>query len=547
MSGKIPEKIGYFNSLQNHKVILLFNHSCEKKIYNPITGAIFMKLAKKIIFAIVLLLFSGMCFAQNAEAQKALEDAKQAEGNKQWIHAVCYYLDAVELDPLNTKEARDRIKVITEAIVAGKPGPGEFNAFEMINGWKSLLLDAERYFTEVCTYAISFGPWEMSNINMKNQTADYKAKMYFRHDPRYIEMRNLLKMGYEKSFQDFWVEQGLPSLSDDHPYHANWPKTPVSKVPGIKELKDDWSNKYYSLVTNQKSYLVNGVAIVAKPEYSSNWDSSIKAYKYTEVGIKTFYNAFERGYYDASIKVIDDEGQILVQPKRILLESINNNYNRQFYENYFYSQYVEVKNITADKMYLFDKQIAKPVVDNMFLQYGYINPKDYEASTRYENPDYLAFKMKLPELSSMGRLSPDRKKHFIVGTKYDNNYYVCDKNYDEANHYIVSEFFYPINDNDFDTITNLMTNIKTVEFNDKKITYFFGTSNISEEKIAKFASINYEKDFSTEQYYVSNIAEKNDDILCSFLSTIPEEVAKYTLGEDKYKKVCVIYRITDKE
>lgn len=368
-----------------------------------------MKNLKKRMSVCLLILISLSVFAQSEKSMQMLQKAKDAENAQQYIRALAYYFDAVEFDPENSAEAAAGAKAIADAIESGKPGLGIYDPFQMLDGWKALLLDAEKYFTEVMPFIVTFPDvWRQVSLDYNTKTANYKTQVTIFWSEKWYYIMELLQTGYEKAVQDNWVEFGMPHGIDFNLANRGnsfWPYVSVSQVPG-KKL--DSETGCYNVITNQKSYWVDGVAIITMP--NGKYHYAYPEWK-SRYSIASFYNAFATGCYDLSIKVTDEAGNVLVAPKRYFVavkdsfQQISNNppsdsgdYARTWGDGFALNCYprgenslwVEANNIPADKMELFENGTVKPVLEKVYLQYGYISIDDWEK-------EGTGFKKNLPE------------------------------------------------------------------------------------------------------------------------------------------------------
>lgn len=179
-----------------------------------------MKRIKNIVAVIAaLVLGTSFAFADKAQYDKLLAEAKQYEEKGQWVHAMGAYWDAMEAEEKrNGTEAYEAFLKITKALQEGKPGIGTFDDFSLYDGWVSLCKDYEIYWNEHVSeiYALSF-TYKKDALDMKTRTATYDFGVFQRTTPKFEYIYAAVK-GLDKSRRKDWVE--IPGM---------WPTVSIFK------------------------------------------------------------------------------------------------------------------------------------------------------------------------------------------------------------------------------------------------------------------------------------------------------------------------------
>jgi hypothetical protein len=250
---------------------------------------------KKAILGLFLLLFTTCIFGQSYNDY--LKKAKDFEGKKQWCHALGAYYDALatDEDPAAKKEIYYAYKELADAIAAGNPGKGKFNAFALHDEWKNLLIDAEKFGSSFPVTKVEIGPLKLQTLDYQTKTATYYAEIrsgelngsYY--SDRYEKTIAIIAEGYKKAYKTDW-ESDLP---------GDWPEYSVSYRKDGK-------------------YNVNGALVFQKgiQYYTENsfWSGGKPYHEETY-----YYNAFTRDLTDYKFNIVDANGKELVKGKRFLL------------------------------------------------------------------------------------------------------------------------------------------------------------------------------------------------------------------------------------
>lgn len=189
-----------------------------------------MKRIKTVVAALAALVMGAATFADEAQYNKLLAQAKDYETKQQWVHAMGTYWDAMEAAERRTgEEAYKAFLNIEEAIQNGKPGLGEFDDFSLYDGWLSLCKEYEIYWNEHVQeiYTLAF-LYQKGNLDMATRTATYSFRVYQITTPKFDRLEVIPKKRLHKKD---WVD--IP---------ANWPTVSVfndsSVIPTVSYTLD---------------------------------------------------------------------------------------------------------------------------------------------------------------------------------------------------------------------------------------------------------------------------------------------------------------------
>ncbi len=177
----------------------------------------------KQITSIFLILISFTAFSFSTDYNTLVKKALEYEKNKQYVHAIGMYYEAMETD--NTYEditAYEGYKNLFNAIRNGKSGLEEYDIFDLYDGWIALLKDAESFFAENLPFTLTYD-FIRGELNYDRRTYDYsvllKADTVNGEGPSIL---NLIKYGLKKSYQSGWTK--IPK---------NWPVKSVYTDEGL--------------------------------------------------------------------------------------------------------------------------------------------------------------------------------------------------------------------------------------------------------------------------------------------------------------------------
>ncbi len=292
----------------------------------------------KCLFAVVVLIASIASFTRAESYASLLAKGKQYEKNKQYIHALGSYWDAMEADPENAEEALEAYTKLSKTIESGKPGYGEFDEFDMDYGWLPLCKDVERYSTEVCPVGFSIS-LSKGDLDMATRTASYILTVDIFESSRFASIWEFVSHGLDAN--SFTVKAG-----------KEWPGIPKGWPLCSVYSKDD------------KDFKKSGVATIEFTEQDkgkilpSSWSlSSVHAGMFTD-------SVNLPGMHDAKFSFIDEDGNVLLTSGRVLAKS----------------QY-EFKGVPQSTMKLIDAGKVYFEMTDLYLKYGKLT-MPYDKSSR---------------------------------------------------------------------------------------------------------------------------------------------------------------------
>lgn len=167
-----------------------------------------MKL-KTVVAAAVMLAAGIGVFAQNAEYNSLLAQAKDYANKQKFVYALGTYYDAIAAEPNEaSKEAQDAFSALLELVKQGNPGIGDFDEFEIYDQWVLFLKEYEKYFTEYSPKAISFGPLQRQSIDRATKTGNYTVSVTWEWTAKYTHISQAVFAGLKKARQNDWT--GIP-------------------------------------------------------------------------------------------------------------------------------------------------------------------------------------------------------------------------------------------------------------------------------------------------------------------------------------------------
>ncbi len=353
---------------------------------------------KRIALFLILTFAAVNVFAGSAKYDDFMKKAKDYESKEEWAYALGFYADAMAEEPTDSADAYKRFSEICTSIESGKPGVGEYKGIKLYNGWKNLLINAEKYWTEYCPWNVNVGPLEV--VTMSGSKVDYAATVKMEASTKYVEIMESIVKGYVAGRQSTW---DLPEARYDSYYSGEnafllymdyWPYVSASKPANAKKN----SSGYYPVAKEKSNYEINDVlTYTMEPVYNRNWNSRTNKYNYEEKGIQNYYNAFairkapqdygQHYYlYDLKIKLVDENGKEIKAGQRILP-----------YEYYNESCKINFSGISMSDAEKIDEGKVVPALEGAYLQYGYQNVEDYE--TFNNDKSKPTFKSHLPEKS----------------------------------------------------------------------------------------------------------------------------------------------------
>ena len=255
-----------------------------------------MKL-KTVVAAAVMLAAGIGVFAQNAQYNALLIQAKDYANKQKFVYALGSYYDAIAAEPSEaSKEAQDAFSSLLELVKQGKPGIGDFDEFEIYDKWVLFLKEYEKYFTEYSPKAISFGPLQRQSIDRATKTGTYTISVTWEWTAKYMRISQAVLEGLKRARQSDWT--GIPE---------DWPKTSVyaAEFKAGTYLKDGVPLWY-----QDKADYTNDKIIVAAALAEHGW---ILSTSYIDT-----YNKFSLN--DIKFTVNDLSGKVLLKTSRLILK-----------------------------------------------------------------------------------------------------------------------------------------------------------------------------------------------------------------------------------
>ena len=255
-----------------------------------------MKL-KTVVAAAVMLAAGIGVFAQNAQYNALLIQAKDYANKQKFVYALGSYYDAIAAEPSEaSKEAQDAFSSLLELVKQGKPGIGDFDEFEIYDKWVLFLKEYEKYFTEYSPKAISFGPLQRQSIDRATKTGIYTVSVTWNWTAKYTRISQAVLEGVKRARQSDWT--GIPE---------DWPKTSVyaAEFKAGTYLKDGVPLWY-----QDKADYTNDKIIVAAALAEHGW---ILSTSYIDT-----YNKFSLN--DIKFTVNDLSGKVLLKTSRLILK-----------------------------------------------------------------------------------------------------------------------------------------------------------------------------------------------------------------------------------
>lgn len=275
-----------------------------------------MKL-KTVVAAAVMLAAGIGVFAQNAQYNALLAQAKDYANKQKFVYALGTYYDAIAAEPSETsKEAQDAFNALLESVKQGKPGIGDFDEFEIYDKWVLFLKEYEKYFTEYSPKAISFGPPQRQSIDRATKTGIYTVSVTWNWTAKYTRISQAVFAGLKQARQSDWT--GIPE---------DWPKTSVyaAEFKAGTYLKDGVS-LWYQDVPLDASHSRDAKIIVAAALVDYGYGRSVYTGSSYYSGVGRLADIYETVHYqkfslnDIKFTVNDLSGKVLLTTSRLILK-----------------------------------------------------------------------------------------------------------------------------------------------------------------------------------------------------------------------------------
>ena len=307
---------------------------------------LFMKKLLLFITSIFLLL---PLHSQNVKKyEELLAKAKKYEAQKKYAYALGTYFDAAEENLDNADEALDSYYKLLNAFEEGNPGLEAYDEFSLYEGWKSLLEDAERYWTE---HAGEVWMFEISNL--KRESLDYETKTGSysftikrgENTFKFKQFNYAIKKGLKQVWKNDWKK--IPS---------DWPETSV--FPANSTYEKTKAAVYTETMTGLKYY---------KKKDPSWWCTTFGRFAYPH-GVDSGYSTT---LYDIKLSIVDLSGKELLNTSRILIK-------KDSYGGKSYGSEYKFEKVPLNIMTLLDSGEYTIKITNMFLQTGAFIYKSYK-------------------------------------------------------------------------------------------------------------------------------------------------------------------------
>lgn len=300
--------------------------------------------------AAVMAAAGSMLFAEGDYAA-LFAKAKDYEAKKQYVHALGTYWDAMEAAPEKAADALDAYDKLGAAIRAGNPGYGEFDEFDIYDGWLALCKDFERYWTECCPNAFTFSI-KKGELDMKTRTATYYVDIKVDENCKYKDIAGNVMTGLKSKWTKDW--EGIPE---------RWP---AASVYGSED----------------KNFNKDGTALVKVPIIplgNNKWAYTVMPAALFSLGCSISDRRFipeHSSLYDVKFNITDEAGTVLLTSGRKLMGSKGG---------------YEFKGVPQSTMKIIDSGKARIVPVGLYLEYGKLAEKWQEDSRDWLKP--------LPELA----------------------------------------------------------------------------------------------------------------------------------------------------
>lgn len=199
-----------------------------------------------IMFALVI---EG-AFAQKETYKELFTRAKSYESQQKWVNALASYYDAMVLEPNEkAEEAFNAYTKLADTIKGGRPGYGEFDDFDIYDGWMAIAEEWEVYWKKNCPVYFEYEKFFLKNFDMEKRTGSYEVSLASSFTSKYDELYSVIIEGWKKAYRSEWkgCNKDFLKLTD----------SPESRKYTLSaSLVDAQGNVIYSLFENDQSGLV---------------------------------------------------------------------------------------------------------------------------------------------------------------------------------------------------------------------------------------------------------------------------------------------------
>lgn len=340
---------------------------------------------KKLIVLSVISFLAVNVFAQKEEVNVHFKKAQDYETQKKWIYALGEYYDAMAenlADYNTTYDANNRWTTIADSINNGNPGLGEFDDFEFVDNWISLLKEYEKYWTENCPYIFYVKKPVRQKLNLETKTANYMFGIYLEKCKKFNEIDKIIQTGFKKAYKKEWNLDYLkdwPAVSvySDKKYDGQYLVDDVALASekvvmkkyylygGISYKEMDWflsedlNKGKFGLLTPYfyTEYLPKKLASLKEiKEYEYYPDKvDLRGFDGTYEGLVDYYSEVKVSLYDIKFVITDKSGNKLFESPRC-----NTNY------------VCEWNDVPQDIIKLIEADEIDSNVTEVYLEYGKI-------------------------------------------------------------------------------------------------------------------------------------------------------------------------------
>lgn len=209
---------------------------------------------KRTVLISLLILGCAVVFGQKKTLYtERFAEAKEYEQQGLWIHALGCYYDAIDTQTTeDVSEAYNAFSLLEEAISNGNPGYGEYDEFDIYDGWKALQAEYEDYFYNYCPVKFTFSEFTKGNVDYEEKTADYTASVKGEWSEKYLLLKSIIRTGYRKAYKLSWTAM--------NPY---WPgEKSLDNYKMYFKITDTEGNPLYNcMCTANKEYTIESAKI----------------------------------------------------------------------------------------------------------------------------------------------------------------------------------------------------------------------------------------------------------------------------------------------
>ena len=254
-----------------------------------------MKRIKNIIAVLAaVVLGSSFAFADKAQYDKLLAEAKQYETQGKWCSALGTYWDAIGSNLGDAKEAQDAFDRIynvygyygSDFHGIPNPGPSEYDDFSRYDGWIELCKDFEIYWNEhpgeIFTTSLKC---KKGDVDMKTRTATYNFTLVANYSWKFSYIGDRICFIFSRAYKKYG--------SDWPDIPKQWPAVSIFKdsktIPVVKFISAPCE---FHTTSNKETYLDLDPYTIAKSYRNGEYGNNISFYdkKTTEAYVAAWNN-----------------------------------------------------------------------------------------------------------------------------------------------------------------------------------------------------------------------------------------------------------------